>query len=343
MDNLTYKHSGVDIDLADETKSVLKEILSTENPRVLNEVGAYGALFDIKFEEYRHPVLVFKTEEPGSKQLLAFEHDSIESVCFDMINHLVNDCIAEGGKPLCVQDCIVCGKLEKDKVIRVVKAIAAACREQECVLTGGEISEQPGVLQAGQYILTSSAIAIVDKDNIIDGSAIEEGDVVIALESSGFHTNGYSLIRELLRRKPSLADRPVSGKTFLEQLLIPHRCYYQALKDLKPPLLRGIAHITGGGIRDNLRRVLPKHLSAEVDLALYQIPEVFRFIRTEGEIADREMLRTFNLGVGLALVVAPEQQDYILHTIRAKGLASWPIGKIIKGDGEVQLKGKLPW
>src|SRR3989344_3709637 len=182
---LSYKGAGVDIDIANETKSRMAEILETNNKRVLNKIGAFASLFDGHFPEYKHPVLVLKTEEPGSKQKLALEHGSIETVCYDLVNHLVNDCIVMGAKPLSVQDCIVSGKLEREVVLNIVSALSAACKENGCVLTGGETSEQPGVVPAGTYILTASIVGVVEKEKIIDGSKIEKGDVVLALQSSG--------------------------------------------------------------------------------------------------------------------------------------------------------------
>jgi phosphoribosylformylglycinamidine cyclo-ligase len=343
MEGITYRDSGVDIDVADATKAILKDVLRTDNPRVLNELGAYGSLFDARFPGYEHPVLVLKTEEPGSKQLLAFAHDRVESVCFDMINHLINDCIALGAKPLCVQDCVVCGKLQQDIVVRIVSAIADACREQECVLTGGEISEQPGVLDEGQYVLTSSIVGVVEKSEIIDGSAMQQGDVVLALESSGVHTNGFTLIRALIARDPDLPNRQVAGKSFLDDILTPHRCYYHALKDLKYPLIRGIAHITGGGIRDNLRRIIPEHLGAEIDRGLYEILPVFRFIRDAGNVADSDMIRTFNLGVGVAVVTSPEDEASVREHVESTGVKCYPIGGIAEGEGDVTLTGQLTW
>ena len=229
---ITYKDSGVNIDDANKTKAEMKDILETNEKRVLNKVGAFSSLYDINFPEYKNPVMVLKTEEPGSKQLLAFKYDKIESVCFDTINHLINDCIVMGAKPLTVQDAIICGKLESDKIKRMVKAFAEACKIQGCVLTGGETSEQPGVLPAGTYILTSSIVGIVEKDEIIDGSKISEGDVVLALESSGLHTNGYTLIRKLIEQNPNITNEIIDDKKFIDLVLEPHRCYYNTIKGL---------------------------------------------------------------------------------------------------------------
>ena len=343
-DTMSYKNAGVDIDLANETKAEIKRALSTTDRRVLNSLGAFASLYDISFPEYESPVLVLKTEEPGSKQILAFRYDRYESICFDMINHLINDCIVMGAKPLAVQDAIICGKLEKDKVKRMVLAIADACREQECSLTGGEISEQPGVIPAGTYILTSSIVGIVDRKNIIDGSAVSPGDVVVGVESSGLHTNGYSLVRKLLERDPGLADASIGGSTFIDLVLEPHRCYYKAVRGLfHSGAVKGMAHITGGGIRENLNRILPQGVGAAIDLSTYRVPEIFAAIKEAGQIDDLEMLRTFNLGVGLAIVCAEASVDSVLSHVRGHGIGAYVIGRTVEGSGKVLTSGSLNW
>lgn len=334
----------VNIDLANETKKEMAEALNTKNANVLNKIGAFSSLYDPQFASYRHPVLVLKTEEPGSKQLIAAQYDKIENVCYDMINHLINDCIVMGATPLTIQDAIICGKLEKDIVTRIVKAISAACQENECVLTGGETSEQPGVLADGTYILTSSIVGICEKDEIIDGSAIREGDVVISLKSSGIHTNGLTLVRTIMREHPDIMNEAVDGKPFIDSVLTPHKCYYTALKGLfKTGKIHGLAHITGGGIKENLNRIMPKELDAEIDLSLYETMEFFKLIKEYGSVDDAEMLRTFNLGVGIALVAKEEDAADIIAHLEAEGTHGYIIGKIVKGSGGVTTKGELKW
>ncbi len=341
---LTYKHSGVDIDAANSLKRELKAMLRNDDPRVLNGVGAFGSLYRIGFPEMTDPVLVLKTEEPGSKQLLAFRHDRFESIGHDMINHLINDCIVMGARPLAVQDAIICGKLEKDKVKRMIAGIDAACRAQGCTLTGGEVSEQPAVIESGRYILTASVVGIVDRADVVDGSAIRAGDAVLAVESSGLHTNGYSLVRKLLERNPGLERWIVGGPNFIDLVLEPHRCYYNYLKDLFPrKIIRGMAHITGGGIRENLDRILPEDIDARIDLDAYRVPAVFSVIREESGADDGEMLRTFNLGVGLAIVCAPADAESIIAHLGSKGVPAWRIGETLKGEGRVVTRGALAW
>ncbi len=272
--NIKY---DVNIDLANETKKAMAKALDTNDTRVLNKIGAFSSLYDIKLKEYKNPVLVLKTEEPGSKQLIASHYDKLENVSYDMINHLINDCIVMGAKPLTVQDAIICGKMNKESINKIVKSVADACKKQECVLTGGETSEQPGVLKPGTYILTSSIVGIVDKDKIIDGSKIKEGDIVIALESSGIHTNGYTLVRQIMKKYPQILKEKVDGKNFIDAILEPHRCYYNALKDLfNKNWITGLAHITGGGMCENLNRILPSNLRAKIDASKYQILDIFK-------------------------------------------------------------------
>ena len=334
----------VDIDLANQAKSEMSAALESDDARVLNKLGAFASLYDIRMPEYRHPVLVMKTEEPGSKQLLAFKQGKVESVCRDMINHLINDCIVMGAKPLMVQDAVICGKLDKDIVKRIVGAISDCCRENGCSLTGGETSEQPGVLAAGSYILTSSIVGIVEKDEIIDGSKIRKGDTIIAVESSGPHTNGYTLIRRLLSENPGMAETAIDGKSFLDRVMEPHRCYYMGLRELFPSgRLRGLAHITGGGIKENLNRILPKDLDARVNLSDYRLPSLFRFLKSAGNLSEAEMLRTFNLGVGLVAVTGKEDAAHVIEHLKKGGLPAYPIGEIVEGSGRVETTGKLPW
>ncbi len=334
----------VDIDVANDTKAGLSAVIDGKDPRVLNRVGAFASVFRLDVGRFREPVLVLKTEEPGSKQVLAFQQDRIESVCFDMINHLINDCVVLGAEPLAVQDLIICGRMDKESVTRIVSACAAACAAQGCALTGGETTEQPDVVAAGTYILGSSIVGVVERDKLIDGSRIERGDVVIALASSGPHTNGYTLIRDLLKKTPALAAEKVGAATFLDAVLEPHRCYYPALKGLFPRgVITGLAHITGGGIRENLDRILPKTLDASIDLSLYRAPAVFdRIRRAAGSSAD-EMLRTFNLGVGLTLVCRERNADAVLEHLRAAGEDAYAIGEIVAGKGAVQCRGEVTY
>jgi len=210
--------------------------------------------------------------------------------------------------------------------------------------TGGETSEQPGVLNEGVYILTSSIAGIADRNKIIDGSKIKENDAVINLESSGLHTNGYSLIRKIIENKPEIINQNVDGRKFLEVILEPHRCYYKALKELfESDIIKGMAHITGGGIRENLNRILPGYLNAEIDLSRYNMLPIFRFLKDYAGLEDDDMIRTFNMGVGIALVSDKKHKDKIINHLRKFNINSYEIGKIINGNKEVILKNKIIW
>lgn len=336
---------NVNIDLANEAKKEMAITLDKNgNERILNKVGAFASLYDFNYEDIKEPVLVLKTEEPGSKQILAMQYDRIENVCRDMIHHLVNDCIVMGAMPLTVQDAIICGRMNKDIVTRIVRTISESCKEYGCVLTGGETSEQPGVLGDDTYILTSSIVGLVDKKNIIDGSAIQENDVVISLESSGVHTNGYTLVRQIIQAAPDILNEIVDKRAFIEAALEPHRCYYNYLKDLfGTNVIHGLAHITGGGICENLNRILPENLNAMIDLNKYRVPSIFKALKKYGNVSDEEMIRTFNLGVGMALVTSEQKKDFIIDYFNKAGLKSYEIGKIVKGDKRVLYEGEIDW
>lgn len=344
MKKLSYKQSGVDIDTANDTKAQMAKYLESNNARVLNKIGAFATLFDGSFPEYKHPVLVFKTEEPGTKQKLALENDSVETICQDLVSHLINDTIVMGAKPLSVQDCIVCGKMEKDIILKMVSALSSACKENGCVLTGGETSEQPGVVDAGTYILTASVVGVVDKENIIDGSKIQDGDAVLALASSGIHTNGFSLVRKIMEASPAILKETIMGQSFIKTILTPHRCYYNCLKGLfGKEDLAGLAHITGGGIKENLNRILPEGLSAQVDLSKIKILLIFKTLKGFGNLEDADMLRTFNMGVGMTAVVRKSFVATAVAHLKEFDVDAYEIGVIAKGDRSVDFTSELRW
>jgi phosphoribosylformylglycinamidine cyclo-ligase len=341
---LSYKKAGVDIDAADAAKRAMAASMETADPRVLNRLGPFASLFDGRFPEMREPVLVLKMEEPGSKQKLAFQHGRVRSICYDLVDHLIDDIIVMGARPLAVLDCVVCGKLDPQTVPVIVASLAEACREQECTLVGGETSEQPGVVWPGIYVMTASALGVVEKDGIIDGSRIEEGDAVLAVASNGLHTNGYTLVRALIEREPGILQQGVDGEPFLEVILRPHTCYYKAVRGLfDGGVLHGMAHITGGGIGGNLNRILPARLDALIDLGAIRVLPVFKFIREAAGAEDADMLRTFNLGVGLTLLCAPGDATAVQAHVEAQGCACYPIGKVVQGGREVEFRGEIQW
>ncbi|MBO4637144.1 MAG: phosphoribosylformylglycinamidine cyclo-ligase [Clostridiales bacterium] len=342
-DSLSYSKAGIDITYTDSIKREMAKHLETKDRRVLNGLGPFASLYDISFPEISDPVLVLKSEEPGSKQKLAMEYGYTESICHDMINHLVNDIVVMGAKPLAVLDTIVCGNAEKDTIKTLVKGVSDACRENECSLVGGETSIQPLVVDHGVYVLTSSIAGIVERSKVIDGSAIREGDSVLAVESNGLHTNGYSLVRLLMDKMPQIKLDKIDGLTFIEQIMKPHTPYYKAIKDLfGSDVIHGMAHITGGGIEGNLVRVIPEGLCARIDLSKILIPNIFKYIRNNGNVSDEEMLRTFNCGVGFNLIVPEDKKDGVMKHIN-KTYDCYEIGHIEKGDKKILFDNRLNW
>lgn len=342
-DGLSYSKAGIDITYTDTIKKEMAMHLETGDSRVLNGLGPFASLYDIKFPQIEHPVLVLKSEEPGSKQKLAMEYGYTESICHDMINHLVNDIVVMGAKPLAVLDTIVCGNAEKDTIKTLVKGVSDACRENECSLVGGETSIQPLVVDSGVYVLTSSIAGIVEKSKVTDGSAIEEGDVVLAIASNGLHTNGYSLVRLLMDKMPHIKLDKIDGLTFIEQIMKPHTPYYKAIKGLfGKDVIHGMAHITGGGIEGNLCRVIPDGLCAKIDLSKLNILNLFKYIRNNGNISDEEMLRTFNCGVGFNVVVAPKDKNQVINHIK-KFYDCYEIGTIEMCDRKIKFENRINW
>lgn len=313
-ESFSYSRAGVDISYTDAMKKEMAGYLRTDDKRVLNGLGPFASLYDIHFPNLEDPVLVLKSEEPGSKQKLAMEYGYSESVCHDMINHLVNDIAVMGAKPLAVLDTIVCGNAEKETIRSFIKGISEACRENECTLVGGETSIQPEVVSKGVYILSSSIAGIVSRKHIIDGSAVEEGDTVLAVASNGLHTNGYSLVRMLMDKMPQIKLDKIEGETFIEQIMKPHTPYYKAISSLPYHSdTHGMAHITGGGIEGNVSRIIPDGLCAEINLTQLKTLPLFRYIKDIGSIDEKEMLSTFNCGVGLIIITNRKSADTIIN------------------------------
>ncbi len=343
VDGLSYSKAGIDITYTDTIKKEMAKHLETKDSRVLNGLGPFASLYDIHFPDIVNPVLVLKSEEPGSKQKLAMEYGYTESICHDMINHLVNDIVVMGAKPLAVLDTIVCGNAEKDTIKALVKGVSEACKENECSLVGGETSIQPLVVESGVYVLTSSIAGIVEKSKVIDGSAIKEGDAVLAIASNGLHTNGYSLVRLLMNKMPQIKLDKIDGLTFIEQIMKPHTPYYKSIKGLfGQDVIHGMAHITGGGIEGNLCRVIPDGLCAKIDLSKVKVLNIFKYIRNNGNISDEEMLRTFNCGVGFNLVVPQKDKTAVMKHVQ-QFYDCYEIGTIETGDVKVQFENRINW
>ena len=340
---LTYSKAGVDISYTDSIKNEMRGYVSSDNPRVLNGLGSFASLYDIKFDDIKNPVLVLKSEEPGSKQKLALKYGYTESICHDMVNHLVNDIIVMGAKPLAVLDTIICGNAEKDTIKSFVKGISEACMENECDLVGGETSVQPGVIEKGTYVLSATIAGIVEKSMIIDGSKIQQGDKIIAVASNGLHTNGYSLVRLLMDTMPQIQSEKVGDETFLEAIMKPHTSYFKAVKKIfGSSSIHGMAHITGGGIEGNLLRIMPEGLSVQINLSKITVPLIFKYIRTNGNISDNEMLNVFNCGVGLIIVVSSDFETAILNEI-SRFYDCYTVGQVIKGSTPLIFENKLNW
>lgn len=342
-EGLSYSKAGIDITYTDTIKREMAKHLDTKDDRVLNGLGPFASLYDIKFQEIENPVLVLKSEEPGSKQKLAIEYGYSESICHDMVNHLVNDIVVMGAKPLAVLDTIVCGNAEADTIKTLVKGVSDACKENECSLVGGETSIQPLVVDPGVYVLTSSIAGIVERSKVIDGSQIKEGDAVLAIASNGLHTNGYSLVRLLMDKMPQIKLDKIDGLTFIEQIMKPHTPYYRSIKDLfDKDVIHGMAHITGGGIEENLCRIIPEGLSAKIDLSKIKILDIFKYIRNNGNISDEEMLRTFNCGVGFNIVTNQKDKAAVMHHV-SRFYDCYEIGVIESGDRKVKFENRLNW
>lgn len=343
VDSISYSKAGIDITYTDTIKKEMAKHLETKDSRVLNGLGPFASLYDIKFPNIKNPVLVLKSEEPGSKQKLAMEYGYTASICHDMINHLVNDIVVMGAKPLAVLDTIVCGNAEADTIKTLVKGVSDACKENECSLVGGETSIQPLVVDSGVYVLTSSIAGIVERSKVIDGSQIKEGDAVLAIASNGLHTNGYSLVRLLMDKMPQIKLDKIDGLTFIEQIMKPHTPYYRSIKDLfDKDVIHGMAHITGGGIEGNLCRIIPEGLSAKIDLSKIKILDIFKYIRNNGNISDEEMLRTFNCGVGFNIVTNQKDKAAVMQHV-SRFYDCYEIGVIESGDRKVKFENRLNW
>ncbi len=327
---ITYKKAGVDIDAGDETIRRIKGLVrSTFNERVLSDLGLFGGLFDAKFSEYKHPVLVSSTDGVGTKLKIAFLMNKHDTVGQCLVNHCVNDILTSGAKPLFFLDYFATGKLYPDVAFQVVSGFVEACRNNECVLIGGETAEMPSFYDDGEYDISGTIVGVVEKDKIINGKKIQRGDVLIGLKSNGLHTNGYSLARAVLLKKFTLDDYfPELNSTLGEELLKVHKSYLKAVTPLlQEDLINGISHITGGGIVGNSIRILPEGLGLKIDWDAWEIPFIFELIKREGDISDEEMRRVFNLGIGLILVTKPELVNKVAEKL--SGEEYFFIGEVV--------------
>jgi phosphoribosylformylglycinamidine cyclo-ligase len=323
---MDYKQSGVDIDAGNEVVRRIKGLArATFTPGVLSEIGSFGGLFHLGERGPGDPVLVASADGVGTKLRVAFMSGIHGTIGADLVNHCVNDILVQGAQPLFFLDYLATGRLDPDVAVQVVDGLARACRENGCALLGGETAEMPGFYADGEYDVAGFIVGSVRRDRLIDGRRIAAGDALIGLPSSGLHTNGYSLARTIVfdRLKLGVHDRvPELGTTIPEALLAPHRSYLPVIRpllDASPGLIKGMAHITGGGITDNLPRVLPAGTDAVVRLGSWDVPPLFQWLERAGAVPREDMLRTFNMGLGLILAVAPAGVDETIGALRGAG------------------------
>ncbi|MFM7775140.1 MAG: phosphoribosylformylglycinamidine cyclo-ligase [Candidatus Kapaibacterium sp.] len=317
---MDYKAAGVDIAEGDElVRRIKPRVRSTFNSNVLADIGLFGALYDARFPDFTHPVLVSSTDGVGTKLKIAFATDRHDTVGQDLVNHCVNDILACGAKPLFFLDYFATGKLDADVGEKVIEGLVTACAENGCALIGGETAEMPSMYTPGEYDLAGTVVGVVEKSKVLDGSRITSGDVLVGLRSTGLHTNGFSLARKVLFPKYSVDTRVDElGMTIGEALLQVHRSYQNEVYPLlSGDMVKAVSHITGGGIIGNTSRVMPAGLSLAVDWTAWEVLPVFRFIQQTGGIADEAMREAFNLGIGMILVCAEEHADAVLAATSA--------------------------
>ena len=344
---ISYRDSGVDIDAGNALVEAIKPLArSTRRAGADADLGGFGALFDLKAAGFTDPILVAANDGVGTKLKIAIDTGEHASIGVDLVAMCVNDLLAQGAEPLFFLDYFACGKLDVETARSVIAGIAEGCRQAGCALIGGETAEMPGMYTGEDYDLAGFAVGAVERGQILPRADIVSGDVLIGLASSGVHSNGYSLVRRLVAEEklPWSGPAPFDpGKTLAEALLVPTRIYVKpVLQAIRATAaVKAIAHITGGGLSENLPRVLPSGLAAHIDLATWEPPAVFGWLARAGNLDDAEMLRTFNCGLGLVLVAAQSQADKILATLRAAGEAPLRIGEIEPGRGvKSQAKGK---
>ena len=336
---ISYSDAGVDIDAATRATDKIKELARlTFNERTLSEIGSFGGMFDGAFPNLSQPVLVASADGVGTKLKIAFATGVHNTVGRDLVNHCVNDILVQGARPLFFLDYVATGKLSPEVVASVVEGVTVGCRENGCVLLGGETAEMPGFYADGEYDIAGFIVGVVDREKIIDGKTIAPGDVLLALPSAGLHTNGYSLARKLFFEVAGYApDTPLPelGMTAGEALLLPHRSYLKPLEGLLDRgVIKGLAHITGGGLTDNIPRILPEGTAVKIDRASWTTPALFELMRRLGNVSDAEMYRTFNMGIGMVIVGAPGDADVIMRDV---GETCYRIGSVISGNREVSI------
>ncbi|TIC79220.1 phosphoribosylformylglycinamidine cyclo-ligase [Crenobacter intestini] len=333
---LSYRDAGVDIDAGDALVENIKPFAKrTMRPEVLGGLGGFGALVEIS-KKYREPVLVSGTDGVGTKLKLAFDWNRHDTVGIDLVAMSVNDILVQGAEPLFFLDYFACGKLDVAQATDVIKGIAAGCEMAGCALIGGETAEMPGMYPVGEYDLAGFAVGVVEKSQVITGREIASGDVVLGLASNGVHSNGYSLVRKIIERaNPDLDAEFDGGHTLREAVIAPTRIYVKPLLKLMAELpVKGMAHITGGGITENTPRVLPDNCVARIDAAAWPLPKLFQWLQEQGQVDAQEMYRTFNCGIGMVVIVAAEHADAAAELLRAEGETVYRIGRVDARTGD---------
>lgn len=342
-EKLTYKDAGVDIDAGDALVENIKSVAKrTHRSGVLGGLGGFGALFELP-RHYREPVLVSGTDGVGTKLKLAIDTNMHNTIGIDLVAMCVNDLIVQGAEPLFFLDYYATGKLDVDVATNVIKGIGEGCLQSGCALVGGETAEMPGMYHTGDYDLAGFCVGVVEKANILDGSAVQAGDVLLGLASSGPHSNGYSLIRKIIEVSGAKLDMPFGNSTLGATLLEPTRIYVKSILSLLakiPNAVHGISHITGGGLLENLPRVIPDNLQANIDATSWNQTEIFNWLAQKGNIDPQEMYRTFNCGIGMVVIVAADQADACKRQLENSGETVYCLGEIepIIGDTQVIIK-----
>ncbi|GAB7387769.1 phosphoribosylformylglycinamidine cyclo-ligase [Bacillaceae bacterium] len=339
-----YKRAGVDIDAGNRAvERMKKHVQRTFRPEVLTDLGGFGALFRLDAGRYRDPVLVSGTDGVGTKLKIAFALDRHDTIGIDAVAMCVNDIVVQGAEPLFFLDYLACGRLVPEKIEAIVKGIADGCAEAGCALIGGETAEMPGMYGEEEYDLAGFCVGIVEREKLVDGRSIREGDAVLGLGSNGLHSNGFSLVRKVLLEEAGMsleAELPVLGKRLGEELLTPTRIYVKpvlAVLDNYP--LKGLAHITGGGFYENIPRVLPDGLDVEIEEGSWPVPPVFQLIAEYGNISRDELYRTFNMGIGMIVIVDKDHAEDVREEFRRLGEEAYLIGRVVKGEGRVRIGG----
>ena len=331
--SLSYRDAGVNIDAGNALVEKIKSsVASTHRPGVMGGIGGFGGLFELP-EGYRQPVLVSGTDGVGTKLKLAIDLNRHDTIGIDLVAMCVNDILVLGAEPLYFLDYYATGELDTDIAASVVEGIAEGCRQSSAALIGGETAEMPGMYSKGDYDLAGFCVGVVEKQAIIDGSRVKSGDALVAIAASGPHSNGYSLIRKIIEVSQARLEDPLGETTLGDALLAPTRIYVKAIHQLLPAFeLHALAHITGGGLLENIPRVLPQNCQAVIDTTSWQLPEVFRWLQQNGNVEQNEMYRTFNCGVGMVLVVDSGDADAIVDRLNSSGEHAWLIGSIQDGE-----------